>query len=264
MVWWLSVERGIFITQSTISRLLKREGWGRKTLRPYAIDRNEELRGYYRDSMRRYAAEDVVFLDESIFNEKTGWRHHAYAPIGEEMRYTQDIKRGKTWAILPAYTVDGYLPCTGIKEGYYSREEFIEWVELELIPALRVKFGGPPVVIVLDNVSIHTNNDVPRLLRDAGFVVRYLPPYSPDYNPIELTFAVLKAWIRRNYCYIRTRFPGDSGFGDFLRAAIAESGCDRFARKHFQHAAGGLYMEQTVLDGLHDQLRLETDFAFEE
>ncbi|KAF9730282.1 TPR domain-containing protein [Paraphaeosphaeria minitans] len=93
MVWWLSVERGIFITQSTISRLLKREGWGRKTLRPYAIDRNEELRGYYRDSMRRYAAEDVVFLDESIFNEKTGWRHHAYAPIGEEMRYTQDIKR---------------------------------------------------------------------------------------------------------------------------------------------------------------------------
>ncbi|KAK7177818.1 TPR domain-containing protein [Paraphaeosphaeria sporulosa] len=81
MVWWLSVERGIFITQSTISRLLKREGWSRKTLRPYAIDRNEELRAYYRDSMRRYAAEDVVFLDESIFNEKTGAlyaRHKAW------------------------------------------------------------------------------------------------------------------------------------------------------------------------------------------
>jgi hypothetical protein len=71
--------------------------------------------------MRRYTAEDLVFLDESIFNEKTGWRHYAYALIGYEARYTQEIKRGDTYAILPAYTVNyGYLPCTSIKKGYYN------------------------------------------------------------------------------------------------------------------------------------------------
>jgi transposase len=49
------------------------------------------------------------------------------------------------------------------------------------------------MVIILDNISIHTNNKVEAVIQAAGYSVRYLPPYSPDYNPIELTFAVLKA-----------------------------------------------------------------------
>ena len=64
-----------------------------------------------------------MFPDESIFSEKIGWRHHAYGPVGHPARYAQDIRRGKTWAILPAYTVDGYLSCAGVKEDYYSRED---------------------------------------------------------------------------------------------------------------------------------------------
>jgi transposase len=204
--------------------------------------------------MRRYAADDLVFLDESIFNEKTGWRHYAYAPVGHEARYMQDIKRGDTYAILPAYTVKyGYLPCTGIKKGYFNNEEFIEWIQTHLIPTLKETYGNKPMVVVLDNVSIHTNNAVRQVLEQAGYVVRYLPPYSPDYNPIELTFAVLKAWIRRNYMYVRARFPV-GGFGEFLRAAISESGCDRFARKHFKYAAGGLYIEQEELDRAREEL----------
>ena len=70
--------------------------------------------------MRLYETEQLVFLDESIFNEKTGWRYHTYAPVSHPARYTQDIARGDTYAILPAYTVNGYLPCTGIKKGYFN------------------------------------------------------------------------------------------------------------------------------------------------
>ncbi|ORX93645.1 hypothetical protein BCR34DRAFT_499770, partial [Clohesyomyces aquaticus] len=69
--------------------------------------------------------EDLVFLNKSIFNKKTSWRHKAYRPIGHISQYTQDITRGKTWAILPAYIINGYLPCIGIKEGYFNYEEFI-------------------------------------------------------------------------------------------------------------------------------------------
>ena len=148
--------------------------------------------------MRQFTQEDLVFPDESIFNEKTGWRHHAYGPVGHPARYAQDIRRGKTWAILPAYTVDGYLPCTGVKEGYYSREDFLHWIEQCLLPTLRLAYGDRPKVVILDNVSIYTSDEVTALIQRAGCLVRYLPPYSPDYNPIELTFAVLKAWIRRN------------------------------------------------------------------
>jgi transposase len=244
---------------STIGKYLKDNNWSRRTMLPFCIARNEQLRESYRNGMRRFAADDLVFLDESIFNEKTGWRHHAYAPVGHEARYAQDLKRGDTWAILPAYTHRGYLPCTGIKEGYYSREEFVVWIEERLIPTLRATYGGKPMVIILDNVSIHTNHEITEILERAGYIVRYLPPYSPDYNPIELTFAVLKAWIRRNYMYVRSRFPA-GGFGDFLRAALLESRCDRFAMKHFKHAAGGLYIEQEVLDQAHHDLRNEVGF----
>jgi transposase len=110
------------------------------------------------------------------------------------------------------------------------------------------------MVIVLDNVSVHTNREVTEVIEGAGHKIQYLPPYSPDYNPIELTFSVLKYWIKRHYNRLRQRF-GRSDFGGFLKAAIRESNCDGWARKHFKHAAGGLYIEQEQLDRVRDELR---------
>jgi hypothetical protein len=81
--------------------------------------------------------------------------------------------------------------------------------------------------------------------------VKYLPPYSPDFNPIELTFATLKAWIRRHYHYLR---PAYQNFGDFIRAAIERSRCDRFARRQFCHAAGGVYMRMEELEWIRAHL----------
>jgi transposase len=83
IAYWLMVERGVFISQPTISRMIKRNQWSARSIRPFSINRNEELREYYRRDMEGYAAEDLVFLDESLFNEKTGWRHKAYAPVGK-------------------------------------------------------------------------------------------------------------------------------------------------------------------------------------
>ena len=66
-------------------------------------------------------ADDLVFLDKSIFNKKSRWRHYAYALVSYKSRYMQDIKRSNTYAILPTYTVKhGFLPYTRIKKGYYN------------------------------------------------------------------------------------------------------------------------------------------------
>jgi transposase len=263
MVRWLAIERDCHVSRSAIQRLLKQRKWSERTLRPFSVNRNEDLRQGYQVRMARYTQEDLCFIDEAIFNKKSGWRHKAYAPVGTPCRYSQDIRRGDTWAILPAYTAQhGYLPCTGVKDGYFNREEFLEWIETQLLPTLRAFYGNKPMVIVLDNVSIHTNDDVRAIVERAGHILQYLPPYSPDYNPIELTFAVLKAWIRRNYCFMRHRF-GRNCFGDFLRAAIRESRCDRFARKHFKYAAGGLYLDNETLIRARRELRTETAFDFD-
>ncbi|KAF2177744.1 hypothetical protein K469DRAFT_602077, partial [Zopfia rhizophila CBS 207.26] len=113
--------------------LLKKRGWTLYTLRFFSFNRNEKLREAY----RHYVTNDIVFLNESLFNKKTGWRHHAYAPISNEARYTQDIQRGKTWAILPTYTINGYLPYTAIEQGYFSCKDFLGWIQNSLIPYLQ-------------------------------------------------------------------------------------------------------------------------------
>ena len=110
------------------------------------------------------------------------------------------------------------------------------------------------MVIILDNVSIHTNDEVAAVIQAADYSVRYFPLYLPDYNPIKLTFAVLKAWIRRNYVYIRARYGGN--FGAFLAATVQESNYDGFARKHFKYAASRLYIEQEELDRVWKKLRV--------
>jgi len=248
LVHWLWHEHGASVDRSTVSRVLKRRGWTRKILRRIALERSDELRCLYRDDMCRFAAEDLVFLDESIFNEKTGWCHRAYAPIGDEARYDADIRRGRTWSICAATTTEGWMSCTGIKQGYFNTDNFLDWITTCFLPALREQ-SLRPMVVILDNVSIYIDERISHAIEAAGHIVRFLPPYSPDYNPIELTFSVLKSWIKRNYIYARRMC---TNFGEFLELAVRESRCGRFARDQFRHAAGiGLYIEREELEKIH-------------
>ncbi|KAK9237063.1 DDE superfamily endonuclease-domain-containing protein [Lipomyces kononenkoae] len=226
LVWWLLQERGVLVSQPTLSRVLKRRNWTRKELRRISLNRSDALRQAYLDDVRRFAADDLVFIDESIFNEKTGWRHHGYAPIGDEARYPADLRRGDTGSICAAMTLDGWLPCIGVKKGYYSAEGFILWLRQHLLPAVNQR-GRCPTVIVMDNVSVHVSEQVAQIIEAEGHLIRYLPPYSPDFNPIELTFSVLKAWMKRNWVFLRKTCDS---YGDFLHLALRESRADRYAK----------------------------------
>ena len=178
---------------STISRLLRKNKWSRKELRRISLNRSNELRQRYREEMSQFAADDLIFLDESIFNEKTGWRYQGYAPIGDEARYHADVRRGATWSIVAAMTVNGWLSCTGIKQGYYNKEQFLDWLKNDLLATLRCEYRDKSLIIVLDNLSVHVDPRVQQMIKAENHLIRYLPSYSPDYNSIELTFSVLKA-----------------------------------------------------------------------
>src|SRR5436309_1825917 len=181
IIFWLWCERAALVSQSTISWMLKRWKWTRKELRRISLGRSEDLRRGWREEMRQYVAEDLVFFDESIFNEKMGWRYQAYGPIGQDIHYPANTQRGQTWSICAATTVQGWLPCTGIKEGYFSTPDLLNWLRTALLPALRQQSPCPRVV-VMDNNSVHIDKVITSAIEAEGHIVRFLPPYSPDFN----------------------------------------------------------------------------------
>ena len=179
-----------------------------------------------------------MFLDESIFKEQTGWRHRGYGPLGSEARYSADVRRGSTWSILAAMTVDGYFPIIGIK-GYFKTFDILNWLKTGLLPALRR--DGRRRVICLNNASTHVDKAIVDTIETEGYLVRFLSPYSPDFSLIELSFSVLKTWIQRNYVWTCRLYRS---FGDWLAFAVVQSRCDRFAREQYKYVVGGVYLEE--------------------
>ena len=83
------------------------------------------------------------------------------------------------------------LTATAVFDGPIDTPSFRAYVEQVLVPTLR-----PGDVVVLDNLAVHKHPGVRAAIEQAGAFLRLLPPYSPDFNPIELAFANLKAFFR--------------------------------------------------------------------
>ncbi len=243
MVWFLWEEWGIHVHRSTIFRILKKRHWSNKKGQRVSIRQNDELRLNWVADLLQLTAEQLVFVDETLFNETTGWRHQAYAPVDESARYQASRKREHCWSVLSAYTIDDYLLCTGIREGWFNGEAFFRWLADELLPLCSL-FPAPKSVIIMNNASIHCNARIEELITSHGCEIRYLPPYSSDFNLIELSFSVLKTWVRRHFEEIWPHFEGT--FGEFLHYAVARSRCDRFPKQHFKHSAGSYIFEADI------------------
>lgn len=261
MAWFMWEECGVSVTQSTVSRVLKRVKWTKKKARRQAQALSLDLRRGYLSEMACIRAEQMVFLDESMFNETTGWRLTAWAPLGEAARYLGDLNRGHAWSFLAAYSSQGYLPGWVIKEGYFNTLSFHQWLVDELLPRCNA-FPGLNSVIIMDNASSHCDPMIADCIRERGCLVRYLPPYSPDFNPIELTFSVLKAWVRRRFHETWPQFEGT--FGEWLTISVRQSRCDRFAEAHFRHSGNGGYVFEGDMDDFDRRLRAYEQGTVEE
>ena len=96
----------------------------------------------------------------------------------------------QTHTVVAALRVDG-VTAPAVFDGPIDTLTFLAYVEQVLVPTLR-----PGDVVVLDNLAVHKHPAVAAAIRAAGAHLRFLPPYSPDFNPIELAFAKLKAFVR--------------------------------------------------------------------
>lgn len=143
----------------------------------------------WRDTQPLHDARAYIFLDESGVTTDL-LRRYGRSPRGVRLHDHTPCGHGQTHTVVAGLRIDG-LVAPAVFDGPLDKPTFLAYVEQVLVPTLR-----PGDVVVLDNLAIHKHPEAEAAIARAGARLRFLPPYSPDFNPIEQAFAKLKAFLR--------------------------------------------------------------------
>ena len=163
---------------------------------------------------------DLVFVDECGTHVALTPRY-AWAPRGERACGAVPRNRGQNLTLIAALTATGCEAAMTLG-GAADALAFAAYVREVLIPTLR-----PGQIVILDNLSIHKGAAIRALVEGAGCALRFLPPYSPDFAPVELAFSKRKALLRR--AAARTREALETAIGAALAALTAADATAWFA-----------------------------------
>jgi len=130
-----------------------------------------------------------LFLDECGVTTDL-LRRYGRSPRGTRLRDHTPCSHWQTYTVVTALRLHG-LVAPAVFDGPMDNPTFVAYVEQVLAPTLE-----PGDVVVLDNLAPHKQPEVQVAVEARGARLQFLPPYSPDFNPIELAFAKLKAFLR--------------------------------------------------------------------
>ncbi|RAX41091.1 IS630 family transposase [Rhizobium tropici] len=184
--------RGVKVSHDTVWQFLRREGLRfKKTL--FALEQARADIARRRQRWRSWQTgldpRRLVFIDETWIKTNMaplrGW-----GPKGKRLRSFAPHGHWRTLTFLGALRCDRLAaPC--VFDGPINGQCFRAYVEQQLLPVLE-----PGDIVVMDNLGSHKSGAIRQMIRDAGARLWYLPPYSPDLNPIEQAFAKIKHWMR--------------------------------------------------------------------
>ena len=132
----------------------------------------------------------LVFIDETGASTKMA-RRHGRAPRGQRLRMSVPHGHWKTTTFTGALRLTG-MTAPMVLDGPMTGEWFLAYVEQVLVPTL-----SPGDVVIMDNLPAHKGTAVRHAIEASGARLLFLPPYSPDFNPIENAFSKLKALLRK-------------------------------------------------------------------
>lgn len=144
----------------------------------------------WRERQPAMQPERLVFLDET-WAKTNMTRLRGRAPRGRRLVAAAPHGHWKTTTFVAALRSDG-LVAPGVFEGAINGRSFLAYVRQILAPVLK-----PGDIVVMDNLGSHKVAGVRDAIEAAGATLRYLPPYSPDLNPIEQVFAKIKSDLRK-------------------------------------------------------------------
>lgn len=180
---------------STVCRIVKSMDYTRKALTLVPINRNSNQNKALRNEYARFISdirdEQFVFIDESGFNLHLS-RRFGYSQKNTKAYIGVPNSKGVNVSLICAIDINGIVAYK-IKTGSFKSLDFVSFIETELpiVPQNERK------CIVMDNASIHKTATVITALRNKGYSVKFLPPYTPQLNPIEEFFSSLKSRFHR-------------------------------------------------------------------
>ncbi|KAL0929406.1 uncharacterized protein CTRU02_215572 [Colletotrichum truncatum] len=218
------------VSRFTISRTLREDKWSQKATQNVAQERNLDLRDEFMHQISQLRSDQLVFVDESGVDKSIGTRRRGWAPRGKRPRQIKRFHRGRRYQILPAYTQDGVIHFR-VFEGSTDAKVFESFIETLLLYCGR--WPEPRSVLIMDNASFHHSERIQEMCSEAGVVLIYSAPYSPDIIPIEHFFGELKNFTRKvwdeHQGFIRADFQG------FLEECVMVVGQrKKSARGHFR------------------------------
>jgi transposase len=187
-----------------------------------ARERDEFLRAAWRVLVaRKLDARELVFVDEMGTHTSLA-PLYGYSPRGDRVYLEVPRNRGKNTTLIASMSAGGMGECLAV-EGAITKVLFEAYVERVLTPSLRIG-----QVVVMDNLSAHKGEKVRELIEARGCELLFLPPYSPDYNPIEEAFSKIKRLLRK--AQARTREALIEALGEAISAVTVWD-----ARGFFEH-----------------------------
>ncbi|WP_192886567.1 MULTISPECIES: IS630 family transposase [Agrobacterium] len=193
MVERLSVERQVGISRSALGAWLRGRGWTFKKKSAHALEQDRpdvlKRRRAWFEGQLDLDPEKLIFIDETGLSTKMA-RLRGRAIRGERCRAGVPHGHWKTTTFTGALRLTG-MTAPFVYDGAMNGNVFLAYVEQVLSPTLQT--GD---VVVMDNLPAHKAAGVRDAIERAGAKLMFLPPYSPDFNPIENAFSKLKAMLR--------------------------------------------------------------------
>ena len=191
----LLVERGVTASIAAIWRLLKSGGITRKKLTPVAEERSrpdvERRRKRWTRFQARVDPRKLVFIDETWTKTNMSPRY-GWGPKGRRVHGSAPFGHWNTLTFIAALRHDR-VDAPLVLDGPVNGDVFLLYVETQLVPTL-----SRGDIVIMDNLGSHKTEAVRAAIRAAGAFPLFLPPYSPDLNPIEQVFAKLKHFLRKD------------------------------------------------------------------
>jgi transposase len=179
-----------------------------------ASERDEFLRAAWRVLVSEaLEAGRLVFVDEMGTNTSLAPLHR-WSRRGERAYLSAPRNRGRNTTLLASMSSEGMGPTLAV-EGTTNKAVFEAYVERALAPSLK---AGQ--VVVMDNLSAHKGEEVREIVEGRGCALLFLPPYSPDYNPMEEAFSKIKGLLRK--AQARTKEALIEALGAAISAVTAE------------------------------------------